>query len=141
MLFSSKRRDVFIKTTCCFHQNDVLFSSKRRVVFIKTTCCFHQNGVMFSSKRRVVLIKTTCCFHQNDVLFSMNILMQEISITKHKPEAKIPKCKNTYKLRRAHAYTRCTGVFVFLLSQVSHSYLHHIVFQIVTGLSRVYFNK
>ena len=31
--FSQKRRVVFTKTTCCFHQNDVLFSSKRRVVF------------------------------------------------------------------------------------------------------------
>ena len=38
--FSQKRRVVFTKTTCCFHQNDVLFSSKRRVVFTKTTCCF-----------------------------------------------------------------------------------------------------
>ena len=121
MLFSSKRRDVFIKTTCCFHQNDVLFSSKRRVVFIKTTCCFHQNGVMFSSKRRVVLIKTTCCFHQNDVLFSMNILMQEISITKHKPEAKIPKCKNTYKLRntRARVYAMYRGFCVFAVTSVT----------------------
>ena len=45
---------LFPKTTCCFHQNDVLFSSKRRVVFTKTTCCFHQNDVLFSSKRRVV---------------------------------------------------------------------------------------
>ena len=72
----------------------------------------------------------------------MNILMQEISITQHKPEAKIPKCKNTYKLvLRAHAYTRITRVFVFLLSQVSHGYLHHLVFQIVTGLFVVYLNK
>ena len=67
----------------------------------------------------------------------MNILMWENSITKHKPEAKIPKCKNTYNLRN----TRYTGVFVFLLSQVSHGYLHHPVFQIVTGSSVVYLNK
>ena len=52
--FSQKRRVVFTKTTACFLQNDVLFSSKRRVVFIKrrlvffkTTCCFHQNDVLF----------------------------------------------------------------------------------------------
>ena len=52
--FSSKRRLVFIKTTCCFQPNDVLFSPKRRVVFTKTTCCFHQNDVLFSLKRRLV---------------------------------------------------------------------------------------
>ena len=31
-----------------FPKNDVLFSSKRRVVFIKMTCCFYQNDVLFS---------------------------------------------------------------------------------------------
>ena len=72
----------------------------------------------------------------------MNILMWENSITKRKSKAKIPKCKNTYNHAiRAHAHTRHTEVFMFLLSQVSHSYLHHLVFQIVTGLSGVYFNK
>ena len=30
---------------------------------------------------------------------------------------------------------------MFLLSQVSHNYLYHLVFQIVTGLSVVYLNK
>ena len=72
----------------------------------------------------------------------MNILRQEISRAKRKSKAKIPKCKNTYNHAiRAHAYTRYTGVFVFLLSQVSHGHLHHLVFQIVTGLSVVYLNK
>ena len=128
MLFSPKRRVVFIKTTCCFHQNDVLFSSKRRDVFIKTTCCFHQNDVLFSSKRRdvsikrvLVFFKTTCCFHQNDVLFSMNILMWENSITKRKSIAKIPKCKNTYNLRvtRARVYAHYKSFCVFAVTSVT----------------------
>ena len=40
MLFYRKRRDVLLKTTCCFVENDVLFCWKRRVVLLKTTCCF-----------------------------------------------------------------------------------------------------
>ena len=35
-------------------KNDVLFLQKRRVVFIKTTCRFHQNDVLFFLNRRVV---------------------------------------------------------------------------------------
>ena len=117
-------------------------SPKRWVVSYKTSACFHQNDGLFPIKRVLVFTKTTGCFHQNDGLFSMNILMWENSITKRKSIAKIPKCKKTYNHAiRAHAYTRTARVFVFLLSQVSHGYMYHIVFQIVTGLSVVYLNK
>ena len=42
------------------------------------------------------------------------------------------KCEKTYiLLARAHVCTRITGVFVFLLSQVSHKTLQCVVIQIV----------
>ena len=84
------------------------FSQKRRVVFTKTTCCFHQNDVLFSSKRRVVF----CA--RSDV---------------KKPQRETQSISQDFELykylysplSRAHAYTCITGVFLFLLSQVSHS--------------------
>ena len=83
---------------------------------------------MFSLKRRVVFIKTTCCFHQNDVLFSMNILMWENSITKRKPIAKIPKCKNTYNLRVTRARIRAIQEFLCFCCHKCHTVICIILF-------------
>ena len=87
------------------------FSQKRRLVFHKTTGRFLQSDVLFSSKRRVVFIKTT-----------LHVLMWRNQSVQCKSKARISKCENTYvnPLSRTHAYTRITGVFLFLLSQVSH---------------------
>ena len=38
---------VLLRLMGLFPKNDVLFSSKRRVVFFKVTCRFHQNDVLF----------------------------------------------------------------------------------------------
>ena len=40
---------------------------------------------------------------------------------------------STIPLSRAHAYARITGVFAFLLSQVSQHLLEFVVFQVVIG--------
>ena len=84
--------------------------------------------MLFSSKRRVVFTKMTCCFHQNDVLFSMNILMWENSITKRKPIAKIPKCKNTYNLRVTRARIRDIQEFLCFCCHKCHTVICIILF-------------
>ena len=92
------------KAMACFHQNDGLFSSKRRVTFLK---------------RRVVFFKSTACFSQTTGRFWGQWMRR-----KEKEERWKAKCKNTYNnsLSRAHAYAHTTGVFLFLLSQVSRCY-------------------
>ena len=42
---------------------------------------------------------------------------------------------------RAHAYTRITGVFAFLLSQVSQNNRQHTIIQSITTYFQTYFNK
>ena len=69
-------------------------------------------------------MKTTYRFMKNNGLFSVNIQRQK---TINEPpikssffrSVKIP----TITLSRAHAYARITGVFAFLLSQVSQQTL------------------
>ena len=74
-------------------------------------------------------MKTTCRFVATDVLFLMNNQMlflphRESKICKPESitrDGDILNCENTYnRSSRAHAYARITGVFFFLLSQVSH---------------------
>ena len=88
----------------------------------KMTCCFLQSDVLFCIKRRVVFFKVTCRFHQNDVLFSVHALRWRNHSVKRHPKAKILNCKKirNSSFSRAHALARITGVFLFLLSQVSH---------------------
>ncbi len=124
-------------STCCFFENDVLFLRKWRVVSSKTTCC--------SSK-------TTCCFFENDVLF-----LQKRRVTFSKRQVVFYGCLGVEKqhrgkrkriprilfvkipiitLPRAHAYAHITGVFIFLLSQVSQPSWYLSIVQTVTVVFR-----
>ena len=137
MLQNSFLQHLHFFSTCCFLENDVLFLRKRRVVSSKTTCCFFKNDVLFLQKRRVVSSKMTCCFFENDVLF-----LQKRRVTFSKRQVVFYGCLGVEKqhrrkrkriprilfvkipiitLPRAHAYAHITGVFIFLLSQVSQS--------------------
>ena len=110
-----KWRVVSSKTTCCFFKNDVLFLRKRRVVSSKMTCCFFENDVLFLQKRRVTFSKRQVVFYG-----CLGVEKQHRRKRKRIPRilfVKIP----IISLPRAHAYAHITGVFIFLLSQVSHS--------------------
>ena len=101
---------------------------------MNTTCCFGENDVLFWGKRRVVLVKTTCCFGENDVLFSMKGRERENTYPRNRNREhciRIVKTSIT-PFSRAHAYTHITGVFAFLLSQVSQDYLQYAINQIST---------
>ena len=104
--------------------SDGLFFLNRRVVFYKTTCGFRKNNVSFSHKQRVVFYKTTCRFLINNVLlFHKHSITEKILSMNRNLSTESLKCEKTYiPLARAHVYTRITGVFVFLLSQVSHKF-------------------
>ena len=82
----------------------------------KTTCRFNENNVSFWRKQRIVLEKTTRRFNENDSLFFIGYTEGESEINNAKRI-----CKNTYNQPLSHARVRehITGVFVFLLSQVS----------------------
>ena len=141
--FSTKQVFLSLQMTCCFNENDVLFWWKRRVVLVKTTCCFSKNDVLFWGKRRVVLRKTTCCFGENDVLFSMKGRERENTYPRNWNREhciRIVKTSIT-PFSRAHAYTRITGVFAFLLSQVSQNNRQHTIIQSITTYFQTYFNK
>ena len=105
--------------------SDGLFFLNRRVVFYKTTYHFRINNVSFSIKQRVVFYKTTCRFFINIVLlFHKHSITEKILSMNRNLSTESLKCEKTYiPLARAHVYTRITGVFVFLLSQVSHKNL------------------
>ena len=137
--FSTKQVFLSLQMTACFSKNDVWFWWKRRVVLVKTTCCFSENDVLFWGKRRVVLVKMTCCFGENDVWFSMKGRKRENTHPRNKnreQRIRIVKIPIT-PIPRAHAYTHITGVFAFLLSQVSQDYLQYAVNQI----SMVFFRQ
>ena len=105
---------------------------------MKTTCCFSKNDVLFWGKRRVVLVKMTCCFGENDVWFSMKGRKREKICPRNRnreQRIRIVKISIT-PFFHAHAYTRITGVFAFLLSQVSQDYLQYAVNQISMVLFR-----
>ena len=119
-------------------QNKSFVLFKWRVVLVKTTCCFNEYDVLFGWKRRVVLVKTTCCFSKNDVWFSMKGRKREkICPRNRNREQRIRIVKTSITpFFHAHAYTRITGVFAFLLSQVSQDYLQYAVNQISMVLFR-----
>ena len=108
---------------------------------MKTTYRFMKNNVSFYEKQRVVLMKTTCRFMKNNGLFSVNVrrpkTISEPSIKNRIfRSVKIP----TITPFRAHAYARITGVFAFLLSQVSHPN-HNILYLRLLRITWTYFNK
>ena len=105
---------------------DVLFPRKRRVVSSKTTCCFFKNDVLFLQKRRVTFSKRQVVFYG-----CLGVEKQHRRKRKRIPRilfVKIP----IISLPRAHAYAHITGVFIFLLSQVSHSSQQLAIIQFVT---------
>ena len=123
-----KQRIVLVKTTCRFGENNVSFWWKQRIVLVKTTCRFEGNNVSFWGKQRVVLVKTTCRFEKNNVSFYEKwrvVFKQHSDAEKTIDEPPIKNRvfrivkKSTITLSRAHAYARISGVFDFLLSQVS----------------------
>ena len=97
-----KQHVVFNKTTRCFQQNDTLFSIKRHVVFNKTTRCFFYR-IQHRSKKILPLVAD-----RNSIIFpSLSILLFESANFSKKP------------FSHARVRARLTGVFTFLLSQVS----------------------
>ena len=109
------------KTTYRFGKNNVSFWKKQRIVLKKTTCRFEKNNVSFWKKQRVVLEKTTCRFNDNDSLFFIGYAEGKRTIGESEIDNVKIICKNTYNQRfsRARVRAHITGVFVFLLSQVS----------------------
>ena len=78
--------------------------------------------------------KTTCCFSENDVLFSVKGRERENTYLRNRNREhciRIVKISIT-PFSRAHAYTRITGIFAFLLSQVSQDYSQCAINQIST---------
>ena len=79
-------------------------------------------------------MKTTCCFGENDVLFSMKGRERENTYPRNRNREhciRIVKTSIT-PFSRAHAYTHITGVFAFLLSQVSQNNRQHTIIQSIT---------
>ena len=95
----------------------------------KTTSYFLKNDRSFLEKRQVVSCKTTGHFSENNGLFFTNALMLP-NVQRHivklilgidYPTPRIGFVKNPIiDILRAHMYAHITGVFCFLLSQVSH---------------------
>ncbi len=98
----------------------------------KTTSYFLKNDRSFLVKRRVTFQKTTSYFLKNDGLFFTDALMLP-NVQRHivklilgidYPTPRIGIVKNPIiDISRARMYAHITGVFCFLLSQVSHDYL------------------
>ena len=82
----------------------------------KTTSYFLKNDRSFLVKRRVTFQKTTSYFLKNDGLFFI------LGIDYPTPRIGIVK-NPIIDISRARMYAHITGVFCFLLSQVSHDYL------------------
>ena len=87
------------------------------------------------------MMKTTCRFMKNNGLFSVNV--RRLKTINEPPiknrvfrSVKIPIITPS----RAHAYARITGVFAFLLSQVSHPN-HNILYLRLLHITWTYFNK
>ena len=98
-----------LQSKCCVLKSDVMFWWKRRLVLWKMTCCFDENNVSFYGKWRLV--------------FNARWEGQK---TRGETELKNWVCGKV-KIHiiipsRAYAYARITGVFVFLLSQVSQAW-------------------
>ena len=86
----------------------------------KTTACFCENDVSFCGKWRVVFQGCSDAEKTIDELPIPNRVSRSVKRPINNPS-------------RAHAYARITGVFAFLLSQVSQHLLKFVVFQVVMG--------
>ena len=126
--FCHKQRVDYYKTTYRLGENISSFWEKQRIVLVKTTCRFEENNVSFWWKQRVVLRKTTYRFGENNVSFYEKwrvVFKQHSDAEKTIDEPPIKNRvfrtvkKSTITPSRAHAYAHITGLFAFLLSQVS----------------------
>ena len=108
-------------STCCFFENDVLFLRKRRLIFQKTTSHFSKNnGSLFENDRSFL--------HNRRVVFMNTWGVEKSHKRKHKRIPRISFVKiPVITLPRARTYAHTTGVFAFLLSQVSR-YFHNTLF-------------
>ena len=78
------------------------------------------------AKQQLVLVKTTACFNENDGSFFL-----PFNEGGKKRIAEYQFVKETFSApSRAYAYTRITGVFTFLLSQVSRRFCKVFVLQV-----------
>ena len=95
--------------------------AKRRIILEKTTARFEENNVSFWRKQRIVLEKTTCRFNDNDSLFFIGYAEGKRTIRESEIDNAKMICKNTYNqpLSRVRVRAHITGVYEFLLSQVS----------------------
>ena len=94
-----------------------LFYGKRRLVLWKTTARFMRNNGSFCGKRRLVLGNA----------------MGEDDTEKFKLKNEKLNCEKPYNAPSRVRTRAFTGVFTFLLSQVSQDYLKSIVWQCVTS--------
>ena len=108
----------------------------------KTTYRFNENNVSFWRKQRIVLEKTTCRFNDNDSLFFIGYAEGKRTIGESEIDNAKMICKNTYNqpLSRVRVRAHITGVFVFLLSQVSQGICKWLSSRQV-GISQTYFNR
>ena len=111
--FCHKRRVDYYKTTARFGENISSFWEKQRIVLVKTTYRFGENNVSFWRKQRVVLWEVTCCFQTT---FGCR---KNYRWATHQKQSFSNCKKSTITPSRAHAYAHITGLFAFLLSQVS----------------------
>ncbi len=110
-------------STCCFFENDVLFLRKRRVIFQKTTSHFSENDRSLFENDRSFL-------HNRRVVFMNTWGVEKSHKRKHKQTPRISFVKiPVITLPRAHAYAHTTGVFAFLLSQVSQNFHNTLFFR------------
>lgn len=107
---------------------------KQRLVLKKTTSHFLKNDRSLFEKRRVTFLK------RQVVLLDKRKGKRTVGETEIENEKLI--CKNTYNqpLSRARVYAHITGVFVFLLSQVSQGICKCLSSRQV-GISQTYFNR
>lgn len=116
--------------------------TKRRIVLEKTTARFEENNVSFWKKQRIVLEKTTCRFGDNDSLFFIGYAEGKRTIGESEIDNAKMICKNTYnqQFSRVRVRAHITGVFVFLLSQVSQGICKWLYSRRL-GISQTYFNR
>ena len=98
---------------------------------MKTTYRFNENNVSFWRKQHIVLEKTTFRFNNNDSLFFIGYAEGKRNIGESEIDNTKMICKNTYNqpISRARVRAHITGVFVFLLSQVSQDICKRLLFK------------
>ena len=111
-----------VQTTRHFRKNDTLFSIKRHVTFIRTTRHFFYR-ILHRSRKILPLVAD-----RNSIIFpSLTILLFESANFSKKPSS------------HARVRARITGVFTFLLSQVSQSILKSLYINLLRK-THSYFN-